>query len=147
MAFRQVIAVSLALALAGGTTPLLVAQQQGAISGTATDEVDSPFSDYSVRLRHPDTGQILGTQILNEQGDFSFTGLALNQYIVELIDTTGDGEIVCTEGPLEVDADSLSYTLSIDCGVTRLPLLLLVGAAGLVTAAGVLNASESGTQP
>jgi hypothetical protein len=40
MAFRQFVAASLAVLLALGSAPLLA--QQGAISGTATDEADAP---------------------------------------------------------------------------------------------------------
>lgn len=147
MVFRQVMAASLALVLAVGTAPVLVAQQQGVIDGRATDEADSPYSDYTVQLRHPETAQILATQVLDGQGRFSFTGLALNQYLVELIDTRRDNRVVCTEGPFNVTESALAYDVNIDCGGPPAFLWLVAGAAGLVTAIGILNASESGTEP
>ena len=145
MAFRQLMAASLALAMAVGTSPLLLAQQQGTISGQATDEADDPFTNYTVQLRHPETAQILGTQVLDGEGNFSFTGLALNSYMVELIDTSDDNELVCSEGPFTVTEGTLAYDVNIDCGGPPAALYLAAGVAGLVTAIGLLNASESGT--
>lgn len=146
MAFRQVMAASLAFVMAAGTAPLL-AQQQGAISGRATDEADSPYSQYTVQLRHPETAQILGTQVLDGEGRFSFTGLAVDRYLVELIDTGNDNRLVCQEGPVGITGEMLAVDVNIDCGGPPALLWLAGGAAGLVTAIGILNASESGTQP
>jgi hypothetical protein len=146
MAFRQVMATSLAFVMAVGTAPLLNAQQ-GAISGRATDEADSPYSEYTVQLRHPETAQILGTQVLDGQGRFSFTGLAMNRYLVELIETSNNNRLVCQEGPFGLTSETAAIDVNIDCGGPPAALWLVAGAAGLVTAIGVLNASESGTQP
>jgi hypothetical protein len=61
MWFRKLMATSMAIALALGSAPLLA--QQGAISGQATDEAESPYSEYSVRLVRPDTGEIVSSQV------------------------------------------------------------------------------------
>jgi hypothetical protein len=145
MVLRHLIAVSLALVMAFGTAPSLLAQQQGAISGRATDEADAPYDHYTVQLRDPVTAQILATQVLDGEGHFSFSGLALNRYTVELIDTADDNDLVCSEGPVVISAGRLTQEVNIDCGGPPAALYLLGGAAGLVTAIGLLNASESGT--
>lgn len=140
MAFRQFIAASLAFAL--GTAPLFA--QQGAIAGRATDEADEPYSNYTVQLRNPQTGDIAGTQVLSAQGEFSFTGLALNQYIVELVDTSDDNRVVCTEGPFGVATGALSHDVNIDCGGAPAALWIIAGAAGVAAAVAVATATDNG---
>ena len=142
MAFRQVMAASLALVMAVGTAPLVTAQQQGAISGRAVDEADSPYTHYTVQLRHPDTAQILGTQPLNGEGRFSFTGLNLQDYLVELIDTDDDNRLVCQE-EVGIDSSVPNLEVNIDCGSPNAFLFLAAGAAGLVTAIGTLQDDNS----
>jgi hypothetical protein len=142
MAFRKSMAGSLAVVLALGSAPLLA--QQGAISGRATDEAESPYSEYSVRLVRPDTGEIVGTQVLDAEGRFSFTGLTIGQdLLVELIDTAENNELVCTEGPFGLSQDVTSHSgINIDCGGPPAALWLIAGAAGLVTAVGILTQSN-----
>lgn len=143
MVFRQAVAASLAAMLAVGGAPLLLAQQ-GGISGTATDEARRPYSDFSVRVRDPQSGQVFGTQVLDAQGRFSFGGLTLGQnYLVELIQTNANNRIVCTEGPFGLNQQLTSRTdVNIDCGGPPAALWLLAGAAGVVTAVGLLTQSN-----
>ena len=99
MGLRQLMAASLAAMLAIGGSPILLAQQ-GALGGKATDEAKKPYTDYSVRLREPQTGQVFGTQTLTTDGQFSFTGLTLGQnYIVDsfmVVVTGGVGKLAGT---------------------------------------------------
>ncbi|MGE0702682.1 MAG: carboxypeptidase-like regulatory domain-containing protein [Vicinamibacterales bacterium] len=147
MAFRQVMAASLAFVMAIGAGPMLVAQQQGqgTIVGQATDEADSPYANYTVQLVHRDTQQILATQVLDGEGNFSFAGLGPAPYFVRLIDNDDDNELVCEEGPFDVANADFNLDVNIDCGGPPAALYLAAGVAGLVTAIGVLDASESGT--
>jgi hypothetical protein len=146
MAVRQVIAASLALMLAVGASPLL-AQQQGTISGNATDEAESPYRDFTVRIVRPDTGEVVGSQVLDAQGLFAIGKLPIGEdYIVELVQTTENNEIVCTEGPFNLTSEIVNLTdVNIDCGSPPAALYIIAGVAGLVSAAGLLTQSESGT--
>jgi len=152
MAFRQVMAASLTLMLAVGASPALLAQQQGTIVGQATDEADDPFTDYTVQLRHPGTLQILATQALNAEGEFSFTGLSLDtEYLVELIDTSDDNSLVCAEGPFEFennqDQPIQSIDVNIDCGAPPAALWVLAGAAGIVASVATTVGTASNPNP
>lgn len=138
MVFRQALATSLAFVMALGMAPALMAQQ-GTITGRASDEADAPYTDYVVQLRDPNSTQVIATQSLNSQGEFTFTGLALSQYIVELVDTSDDNKIVCTEGPFGLDQTVQSISVNIDCGGAPLALWLAAGAAGVVASVGVLT--------
>jgi hypothetical protein len=145
MAFRQVVAASLAVLLAVGASPLLA--QQGAISGIATDEAESPYSDFAVRLVNPATGEIIGAaQTLDAEGRFSFSGLPIGQdYMVELIDTTDNDDVVCTEGPFDLTQEITAQTgINIDCGGAPAALWILAGAAAVVTAVGLACQSTVG---
>jgi hypothetical protein len=142
MWFRKLMATSLAVALVFGSASLLA--QQGAISGQATDEAESPYSEYSVRLVRPETGEIVSSQVLDSEGRFAFTGLTIDQnLLVELIDTAEDNEVVCSEGPFGLTQDITSHSgINIDCGGPPAALWLVAGAAGLVTAVGILTQSN-----
>ena len=143
MRFRQVVAASLATLLAVGASPLL-AQQQGSISGRATDEADSPYNEFTVRIVRPETGEIVSSQVLNAEGHFSIGSLPVEQELsVQLVDTAEDNELVCTEGPFTLSADASNIVnLNIECGHKAAALWIVAGAAGLVTAIGVLAQSD-----
>jgi hypothetical protein len=145
MAFRQVVAASLAVLLAAGASPLLIAQQQGSISGRADDEADSPYNEYTVRIVRSETGEIVSSQVLNSQARFSIGSLPLGlDLLVQLIDTAEDNEVVCTEGPYTITPDAVNLVdVDIDCGGPPAALWIVAGAAGLVTAVGVLTQSNS----
>lgn len=130
---RRVIASSLAVMLALGAAPILLAQQ-GTISGKADDEAKKPFSNYAVQLMDLKTNQITATIPLNTQGQFSFSGVAPDaQYLVQLY-SNQQNRVVCTEGPYTVAApSSLSHTnVNIDCDKRpTAPWLLAAAAVGI----------------
>ena len=148
MGLRQVMAASLAAVLAIGGSPILLAQQ-GALGGKATDEAKKPYTDYSVRLREPQSGQVFGTQTLSTDGQFSFTGLTLGQsYIVELIQPGNNNRVVCTEGPFSLNQQRSSVTnVNVDCGTNPTALWLLAAAAGLTTAGVVVAGDDTPAPP
>jgi hypothetical protein len=141
---RRVIATSLAVMLALGAAPILLAQQ-GIISGKADDEAKKPYSNYSVQLMDLKTNQITATVQLDTQGQFSFNGVAPDaQYLVQLY-SNQQNRVVCTEGPYTVAAPSLSHTsVNIDCDKKPAALWLLAAAAG--AGVGVALATQSNSQ-
>ena len=148
MRLRQLMAASLAAVLAVGGSPILLAQQ-GALGGKATDVAKRPYTDYSVRVREPQSGQIVGTQTLTTDGQFSFSGLTLGQnYIVELIETANNNRVVCTEGPFNLNQGRPSMTnVNVDCGLNPASLALIALAAGGLTAGVVVAGGDDAPPP
>jgi hypothetical protein len=149
MATWKILTIALAAAMALGVTPSLAQQANGIISGSADDEANQPYSDYSVQLRDAATGQIVNTAQLNAQGQFSFEKVSLSQrLLVELINVK-DKSTVCTEGPYVLAPGQTSKTnVNIDCG-KRVPTSLWILAAGAGTAAaiGLAKNDDSSTPP
>jgi hypothetical protein len=143
--FRRLTAAFVACVMAVGLSVSPHAQE-GVILGRANDAAASPFFEYMVRLRLPDTGEIFATQVLDASGQFLFSGLVTGQpYIIELVDLAEGNELVCSEGPFTLaDDESRSYEVNVDCGAPAAALWLLVGAAGIVASVGTLTNSESG---
>src|SRR5262245_42885086 len=74
--FRRVgIAAWLAAVMAVMPSTLVVAQSNGSISGTATDEADDPYPQYSVRAREMSQGTISPAVPLDAQGNFTLPNL------------------------------------------------------------------------
>ena len=145
MITRRIVAIMLALFIAVGMTPLALAQQiSGVLGGKATDEAKKPYDDYSVQLRNPQTGQVVATQPLSAQGQFSFDKVELNQkMLVELLNQK-QNKIVCTEGPFELSAAHTSKTdVNIECGKKPATAWLLAAAAGAASAVAIGTRSAS----
>jgi hypothetical protein len=69
-------------------TALTYGQTFGLISGvTAVD--GKPFPNITVRLRNVDNGQLIGNTVANSAGGFSFNGLAVGNYVVEMVAANG----------------------------------------------------------
>ena len=133
MKVQQLVAVAVAMTFAGST---LLAQQpaaNGLISGTAKDEAKKPYTDFSVRARDVQQGQIAATTPLDTEGAFSLGNLASQKYLVELLNK--DGKVVCTEGPFDLNSlpNQMKPGVVIDCN--KIPvawwLLGIAGAAGV----------------
>ena len=154
---RRFLALSLAGALMAISLPATVAAQTSSINGTAADEVKAPYSDYFVRARNVQTGEIAGTSQLDSSGHFSFSGLPPARYIVELVQSS-NSKILCTEGPLNLAERNVSpdgqvtlrsVTLNnvrISCNNHKAAWWLLgaAGAAGVTAAvAAAVTASQS----
>jgi hypothetical protein len=108
----------------------------GVLGGKATDEARKPYTDYSVQLRNPVTGQVVATQPLTAQGQFSFNGVALDEkMLVELVNVK-QNKVVCTEGPftLSAPAQTNKTDVNIDCGKHPTSTWLLAAAAGAASA-------------
>src|SRR5215813_4269063 len=96
---RQLVAAVLAVALAAPAS-LLAAAQSVTISGTGKNEAKKPYTDYSTRGRDVQTGSTTTPVSLDQNGNFSMTGLPVANYIVELLDK--NGKVVCSEGPFDM---------------------------------------------
>jgi hypothetical protein len=135
----------LAAAIAVGVSPAMAQQSAGIISGKATDEAKQPYSDYAVQLRDAASGAVVGTQPLNAQGQFSFSGVELSRrFLVELLNTR-ENRVVCTEGPymLSTPAMPSKTDVNIDCGGPPAALWLLAAGAGAAAAIAVATRSVS----
>jgi hypothetical protein len=120
--------------------PVLAAsgQQTVSVSGTARKEAKRPYTNYTVRARAVDTGQIAASTPLDESGDFVFTGMTPGSYLMELLNA--QNKVVCTAGPFP--ASTALAAISIDCHRREPPAgLLLLGAAAAAGIAAAVVAS------
>jgi hypothetical protein len=137
MKSHRIAAVAVAIALACGAAQVsLFAQQSAAISGTAKDEAKQPYTDYSVRARETQQGQIAGTATLDTYGAFSLASLGSAKYLVELVNK--DGKVVCTEGPFDLSYEPMKAGVVIDCNKVPVAWWLLGAAAAAGITAGVV---------
>ena len=134
----------LAATIAVGISPAMAQQGAGIISGKATDEAKQPYSDYAVQLRDAASGAVVGTQPLNAQGQFSFSGAEMTRrYLVELFNTR-ENRVVCTEGPFVLSTGMPNKTdVNVDCGRSPAALWLLAAGAGAAAAIAVATRSVS----
>lgn len=138
---RQVVSVvSCGLLVFSSLTPI-VAQGQGNISGHARAEVNEPFTDHLVQARDIETGIVVATSELDEEtADYELASLPDGEFLVELLDD--DGDIICTEGPFEIEPErALHEDRNIRCDVPLAWWLLAAGAAAGVTA-GIVTAGD-----
>jgi hypothetical protein len=127
---RRALVVALALALAVPGSAAFAAGAGGSpgtasIAGSARAAAGRAAANTTVRLRNLATGQLAGTTTTNAAGEFSFVGLEAGNYVVELVNATG--ELIATGAPVAV-ADGMAVT---GAGVSA------AGAAAAATAGGV----------
>jgi hypothetical protein len=146
MITRRFVAIMLALFMAVGLAPLALAQQTlGILGGKASDEAKKPYEDYSVQLRNPQTGQVVATQPLSAQGQFSFDKVELNQKMLVELFNQRQNKVVCTEGPfvLSAPAQPSKTDVNIDCGKRPTAAWLLAAGAGAASAIAIGTRSAS----
>jgi len=121
------------LSLAAGTLPALAAGQTVTVTGTARKEAKRPYTNYIVRARQVDTGQISASVPLDSSANFTFTNMTPAAYLMELVNA--QGRVVCTAGPFNAGG---SVNVSIDCDKKKPSaawlLLAAAGAAGVSAA-------------
>ena len=141
---RQLVAAVMAAALAAPAS-LLAAAQTVTISGTGKNEAKKPYTDYSTRGRDVQTGTTTTPVPLDQNGNFSLTGLPVANYIVELVDR--NGKVVCSEGPFNMTQQTVKDHVNISCHHPPAAWWLLgaAGAAG-ITAGVVAAANASAAQ-
>ena len=140
---RQIVATGLCALFVLGSVPL--GAQTGLISGHARSEARRPYYNYSVQARDVGTGLVIATDALDPAtADFELIGLAVGRFVVELLDD--DGDVVCTEGPFDLVAGSMSKTgVHIACTEPVAWWWLAAIAAGVTAGVAVLPAA-SGNQ-
>jgi hypothetical protein len=144
MKTRQILALGLVFAFASATMPeTLVAagQQTASLGGTAKKEAKKPYTDYSVRARNVQQGQIAGTIPLDTNANFSLASLPPANYLVELVNH--DGKVVCTEGPFNMTQQLIKDNVDISCNHVPAAWWLIGAAAAAGITAGVVSASPS----
>lgn len=143
MSMRQILAVGLIVTLSGaaGIPAFAAGQQTATISGTAKNEAKQPYTDYSVRARNVQQGQIAGTGQLDANANFSLANLAPANYVVELLNR--NGKVVCTEGPFNLSQQLVKDGVNISCNKVPAAWWLVGAAAAAGITAGVITASSS----
>jgi hypothetical protein len=96
-------------------------QGTGSLNGKAHGADNAPLRNYTVRVRNVADGQIAGTTTSSGAGEFSFTGLQPGNYVVEVVDASG--QVV-----------GLSPTLGVTAG-GAMSVTINASAAGAITAA------------
>jgi hypothetical protein len=144
MKIRQVLSMGLAVAIASGASAITVAaggQRSALVTGTAKNEAKKPYTDYQVRARNVEQGQIGGVTPLDGQGNFSLANLTPAQYSIELLNR--DGKVICTEGPFNLTQQLSKEGVNINCNKVPAAWWLLGAAAAAGVTAGVLAASSA----
>lgn len=144
MKTRQILALGLAVAFTAATLPATVAaagQQTATLGGTAKKEAKKPYTDYSVRARNVQQGQISGTIQLDPNANFSLANLPPANYLVELVNK--NGKVVCTEGPFNMSQQLIKDNVDISCNHVPAAWWLVGAAAAAGITAGVVSASPS----
>ncbi len=139
MKIRQLLTMGMIAAFTA--TMAAGAQQTASVSGTAKKEAKKPYTDYSVRARNVQQGQIGGTTPLDSDGNFSLANLPPAQYAVELLNH--DGKVVCTEGPYNLTQQLTKDGVNISCNKVPAAWWLVGAAAAAGITAGVLTASSA----
>ena len=143
MRMRQSIALGLAFTLALAATPIRLAagQQNVTLGGTAKREAKKPYTDYTVRARNSQGGQIAAMGMLDTNAQFSLSGMPPANYLVELLDK--NGKVVCTEGPFNLTQQLVKNDVNVDCGKLPVAWLLIAAAAAAGITAGVVAAGPA----
>ena len=129
-------------------TALTYGQTFGLIAGVTSVD-GKPFPNITVRLRNVDNGQLIGNTVANATGGFSFNGLAVGNYVVEMV--AANGTILGTSvgivlTPLAIVSTNISVgasaaALAAAGGTGAGAVAATVAAAGATTGAAGLSAT------
>jgi hypothetical protein len=104
--------------------PAIAAPQQGAaLNGVAQGADKAPLPNFTVQVRNANTGQLAGTTMSNQAGQFSFGALQPGNYVVEIVDAAG--KVV-----------GLSPSISVAAGATVTVTVSATAAGAIAAAAG-----------
>jgi hypothetical protein len=110
-------------------TALTYGQTFGLIAGVTSVD-GKPFPNITVRLRNVDNGQLIGNTVANSTGGFSFNGLAVGNYVVEMV--AANGTILGTSvGIVLTPLAIVSMNISVGASAAALAAAGGVGAAGV----------------
>jgi hypothetical protein len=121
-------------------TALTYGQTFGLIAGVTSVD-GKPFPNITVRLRNVDNGQLIGNTVANSAGGFSFNGLAVGNYVVEMV--AANGTILGTSvGIVLTPLAIVSKNISVGASAAA---LAAAGGAGAAGAAVLGTATAAGT--
>ncbi len=144
----------LGLPRAAGAGPVRAPSPQGGtISGLAKDAKGQKLPNYKVRVRNVSTGHVTTETVSNEAAAFTFTGLAPETYVVEIVNAAG--EVIGLSPAIAVAAGAtVTVTVSASAvgalaaaaagggagllGLGTVATVAVVAAAGALTIAGVV---------
>ena len=140
---RRVIALIAVLALSLTSVPLFAAgatraarvvvgrgQNTGTVNGTAKSAQGQNLPNYTVRIRNLGNGNIVGSTTTSTAGEYSFAGLPVGNYAIEIVNAAGD--IIGTSASIAVAAGAtVSVTVTASAATA-----LAAAAAGGAAAAG-----------
>ena len=123
-------------------TALTYGQTFGLIAGVTSVD-GKPFPNITVRLRNVDNGQLIGNTVANSTGGFSFNGLAVGNYVVEMV--AANGTILGTSvGIVLTPLAIVSTDISVGASAAALAAAGGVGAAGAAVLATATAAAGTG---
>jgi hypothetical protein len=109
-------------------TALTYGQTFGLIAGVTSVD-GKPFPNITVRLRNVDNGQLIGNTVANSAGGFSFNGLAVGNYVVEMV--AANGTILGTSAGIALTPLAIvSTNISLGASAAALAAAGGIGAAG-----------------
>src|SRR3954471_22781246 len=108
LVFGLTIALSLPASLVAAAGR--VAQSPAAsLAGTATTANGAILANVTVQLRDLATGEVAGTTTSSDKGEFSFTVLNPGDYVVEIVDASG--QVIGTSGAVTLAAGATVTSL------------------------------------
>jgi hypothetical protein len=135
---RRLIALTAVLALSLSSAPLFAAgatraaraavgrgQNTGTVNGTAKNAQGQNLPNYTVRIRNLANGNIVGSSTTNAAGDYSFIGLPVGNYAIEIVNAAGD--IIGTSASIAVAAGA---TVSVTVTASAATAIAAAAAAG-----------------
>ena len=118
-------------------------QTFGLIAGITSVD-GKPFPNITVRLRNVESGQLVGNTVANAAGGFSFNGLAVGNYVVEMV--AANGTILGTSLGIALTPVAIVST-NISVGASAAALAAAGGTGAAAGAAGAVfgAATAAGT--
>lgn len=108
------------------------AQDTGVIAGSAAAETRTPYTDYLIRVRDAESGDLHGLSPIGEFATYSADGLPLGRPLLVELHDVKNGRIICVQGPYRVTAAAPILTdVVIECGKKPAANWLLPASAGL----------------
>ena len=120
--FTMLLIIGVALS---GSAPIL-AQGQGTLTGVAQSAEKAPLPNFRILVRNANSGELAGSTISNQAGQFSFASLKAGTYVVEILDAAG--KVVGLSPSLTVAAGS---TVTVTVGATAAGALATSSAGGV----------------
>ncbi len=110
-------------------------QNTGTVNGTAKNAQGQNLANFTVRIRNLGNGNIVGSTTTSAAGEYSFTGLPIGNYALEIVSPNGD--IIGTSASIAVAAGA---TVSVTITASAASALTAAAAGGTAAAGGAHTA-------